>query len=61
MNVTIPVNTKALIYLPYSQGSVINLDGKEISGTTGVEFAGIEDGRKIFRIGSGEYRFEILY
>jgi alpha-L-rhamnosidase len=59
MNVTIPANTTALIYIPFSSGSVIKESGKDISGVKDIQVIGEENGRKVVRIGSGEYEFEV--
>ena len=46
MNITIPVNTTALVYLPATSGSVIKKeDGKNI------QVMGEENGRKIVKVG----------
>ncbi len=58
MNVTIPANTTALIYIPFSSGSVIKESGKDISEMKDFQVIGEENGRKVVRIGSGEYKFE---
>jgi len=54
MNVTIPANTNALIYLPVTSGSVIKEGGKVIQVTDE------ENGCKIVKVGSGEYSFTIV-
>jgi alpha-L-rhamnosidase len=59
MNVTIPANTTALIYIPFSTGSAIKESGKDISGVKDIQIIGEENGRKVLRIGSGEYEFEV--
>ncbi len=59
MNITIPVNTTALVYIPVSSGSVINDGGKDISGVKNIQVTGEEGGRKIVRVGSGEYSFSV--
>ena len=53
MNITIPVNTTALVYLPVTSRSVIKKDGKSIP------VKDEENGRKIVKVGSGEYSFTI--
>lgn len=58
MNVTIPANTTALIYIPFNPGSVIKESGKDISGLKDIQIIEEENGRKVVRIGSGEYEFE---
>ena len=57
MNVTIPANTTALIYIPFSSGSVINERGKDISGIKDLQIIGEENGRKILKVGSGTFQF----
>ncbi len=57
MNVTIPANTTALIYIPFSSGSVIKESGKDISGMKGFQIIGEENGRKILKVGSGTFQF----
>jgi hypothetical protein len=59
MNVTIPANTTALVYIPFTAGSVINEGGKNISGVEDIQVIGEENGRKILRIGSGVYAFSV--
>lgn len=57
MNITIPVNSTALVYIPFTKGSVIKEGGKDISTVKGIEQIAEENGRKVVRIGSGEYSF----
>jgi alpha-L-rhamnosidase len=59
MNVTLPPNTTALIYLPFNAGSVIKESGKNISGVKEIQVIGEENGRKICKVGSGKYSFTI--
>ncbi len=54
MNVVIPPNTTALIYIPFSSGSVIKESGKDI------QVMGEDNVRKIVKVGSGEYSFTIV-
>jgi len=56
MNVTIPANTTALIYIPFSSGSVIKESGKDISGIKDFQLIGEENGRKILKVGSGTFQ-----
>jgi alpha-L-rhamnosidase len=59
MNVTIPANSTALIYIPFTSGSIIKEGGKDISTVKGIELIAEENGRKVIRIGSGVYEFEV--
>jgi len=58
MKVTIPANSTALVYIPFTKGSVIKEGGKDISTVKGIEQIEEENGRKVVRIGSGVYEFE---
>jgi hypothetical protein len=58
MNVTIPANTTALVYIPFVPGAVIKEGGKNISSVKEIELIDEENGRKVVRIGSGVYEFE---
>jgi len=57
MNVTIPANTTALIYIPFSSGSTIKESGKDISGVKDIQVIDEENGRKILKVGSGTFQF----
>ena len=59
MNVTIPANTTALIYIPFSSGSTIKESGKDIPEMKDIQVLGVENGRKILKVGSGVYSFVI--
>ena len=52
LNVEIPVNTTATIYLPATKNSIINENGKVIK-------ANYVNGRAIVKIGSGKYNFKV--
>lgn len=58
--VRIPVNTKALIYLPSVNQESIKEGGKPISEVQEIRFIGIDKDRSIYEVGSGEYDFTIL-
>lgn len=59
MNVTIPANTTALIYIPVTSQSVVKEGGIAISTVAGIQVIGDENGRKICKVGSGEYSFSV--
>ncbi|MBS1567521.1 MAG: family 78 glycoside hydrolase catalytic domain, partial [Bacteroidetes bacterium] len=59
MQVRIPANTTATIYLPASPGSDITETGKPLKGKPGIQWKGISQGRAIIVVGSGEYRFGV--
>lgn len=60
LKVTIPINTKATVYLPTDELEKVTESGKGIGKAEGVSFIGIEDGCSVFAVGSGEYEFEVL-
>ena len=60
MNITVPANTTALIYIPSSAGSIIKEGGKDISGMKDIQVIVEENGRKICRVCSGMYSFQSL-
>lgn len=56
-DVEVPVNTTALISIPAKSAKDVKESGKSISGSKGVKFIKMEDGRAVFEIGSGQYKF----
>lgn len=59
LNVVIPVNTSALVYIPYIKGSLITESRKDINATKEIKIIGDSGNKKIIRIGSGTYRFSV--
>lgn len=59
MNVQIPVNTRATVYLPATGNSIILENGKPVTHRTDLQFAGFEKGRAVIKTGSGTYRFTV--
>jgi alpha-L-rhamnosidase len=58
LNMCIPVNTTAIVYLPSKDVTKISEGGSDISSVKSVQFLKMEAGRAIFEIGSGSYSFE---
>jgi len=56
-DIEVPVNTTALIYVPAKSAKDVKESGKAASGAKGVKFIRTEDGKAIFEIGSGQYKF----
>lgn len=56
MDVTIPTNTTATIHIPAAVGDITE-SGTPVSRAEGVSFLRSENGRAVFRIESGSYRF----
>jgi alpha-L-rhamnosidase len=59
MDVIIPANTKATIFLPSANASSITEGGKPLSALKEVSVKGNEDGYVVVNVGSGEYHFEM--
>jgi hypothetical protein len=58
LNVEIPLNTRARISIPASKLSTITEGGRPVSQVKQIRFLRLEDGRAIFDISSGRFRFE---
>lgn len=57
MNVTIPANTLAKVYIPASNKIEINENNNQVSQTKEIKFLQMENGKAVYLIGSGEYKF----
>jgi len=58
LNVTIPPNTAATIYVPASGADQVTECGTPASSARGVSLLRSEDGAAVFHVGSGRYQFE---
>jgi alpha-L-rhamnosidase len=56
--VTIPANTTATVFVPAKSAGDVTESGKPVSQSSGVKFLREENGRAIYEIASGEYKFE---
>ncbi|MCF6331712.1 MAG: glycoside hydrolase family 78 protein [Draconibacterium sp.] len=59
MEVTIPVGSRATVYVPAKQNQKVFESGKPASGSGFIKDVGKADGYKIFSVGSGKYLFEV--
>jgi len=57
-NITVPANTTATVSVPAGSTKVVTESGKLASQAKGVEFLRLEEGYAVYRVGSGDYRFE---
>jgi alpha-L-rhamnosidase len=57
LNVTVPVNTTATVYVPASDASHVMESGKPAANATGVKWVRNENGAVVFEVGSGDYEF----
>lgn len=57
MDVTIPSNTTALVFVPAASGDRVTIDGKPASSVPDAQFVRMENGRAVFKVGGGSYHF----
>jgi hypothetical protein len=55
LNVVIPPNTTAQIYVPTTNASAITESGVPAASSPGVSYAGLSNGCAIYAVGSGQY------
>jgi alpha-L-rhamnosidase len=58
MEVTIPANTTAEVFVPTKDANTITESGKPVSEAQGVKFLRMQDGAAVYAVGSGTYQFE---
>ncbi|MBN2377592.1 MAG: family 78 glycoside hydrolase catalytic domain [Sedimentisphaerales bacterium] len=58
LNVTIPANTTATVYIPTKSPDAVTESGKKIENAESVKFIKTEAGHAVYKIGSGNYTFE---
>jgi alpha-L-rhamnosidase len=57
LNLLIPANTSATVYLPIADAAQVREQDKPAKNAQGVVFLRNEDGRTVWSVASGEYRF----
>ena len=57
LNVTIPANTTATVYVPAGNAESVTEGGQPASKAETVQFLCMEGDKAVFAIGSGQYRF----
>jgi len=57
LDVKIPVNTTALIYIPNTGNKTVHESGKKVPASGAVQFVKYENGHSIYKVGSGSYSF----
>ncbi len=60
LNIKIPVNTIAKVYLPIWGAGTVFEGGIDIGKAEGIRYLGTEDNYKIYGVGSGMYSFEVM-
>jgi alpha-L-rhamnosidase len=59
LDVTIPANTSATVYVPAGEGAKITESGKPAEKAAGLKFLKQEKGFSVFDAGSGSYKFTV--
>jgi len=57
-NITVPFNASATVFVPAKAAEGVTENDKPASQQAGVQFLRIEQGRAVFRVGSGGYSFQ---
>ncbi|HEX8237515.1 MAG TPA: family 78 glycoside hydrolase catalytic domain [Abditibacteriaceae bacterium] len=57
LNVTIPPNTTATVYVPSRDAALVREGGKPAAQVPGIEYSGMENGAAVYKVGSGSYTF----
>jgi alpha-L-rhamnosidase len=57
LNVTIPANASALVFVPATEASRVTEGGSPAAEAPGVKFVRMENGVAVFAVGSGRYEF----
>ena len=58
LDITIPVNTTATVYVPAKDAAVVTESGKPADKAKGVKFLRMENNAAVYEIGSGTYQFQ---
>jgi alpha-L-rhamnosidase len=58
MDVTIPVNTTATVYVPAKAAEGVTESGKPTAKADGVKYLRMENNAAVYAVGSGIYRFQ---
>ena len=60
MNITIPVGSRATVYIPFSENTVVTESETHVENAAGVERVGIENGFLVLAVKQGSYRFKVV-
>ena len=58
MDVTVPANTTATIYVPVKEAAGVTESGKPADKAEGVKFLRMENNAVVYAVGSGNYHFQ---
>jgi alpha-L-rhamnosidase len=60
MNITVPANTTATIFVPSKNAAAVTESGKPTADVQGVKFLRMENKTAVYAVGSGTYQFKSL-
>ena len=60
LNVTIPPNTTATVYVPTNDAAAVMESGSKISQSKGIELVRFEKGRAVYHVESGSFSFQSI-
>jgi alpha-L-rhamnosidase len=58
LNISIPANTTATVYVPARDASQVTEGGKPAGSAEGVKFLRMDGDAAVFEVGAGQYRFQ---
>ena len=58
INISIPPNTTASVWYPSADAESVLINGKSVDEINEVNFIEMKNGKAIFNVTSGEYKFE---
>ena len=58
LDVTVPVNTSAVVHVPAASAEGITESGRPAAEAPGVRFLRMENGKALYEVVSGTYRFQ---
>jgi alpha-L-rhamnosidase len=61
LELNIPMNMSALVYLPTDAPRYVKESGISIYEISGMKFLGVEDGKSVFDVPAGKYEFTTPY
>jgi alpha-L-rhamnosidase len=61
LNVTVPPNTTATVYVPAKNPDNVTEAGKPATDSPGVKFVRFQDGSAVFNVASGTYQFQAAF
>ncbi len=59
LDVEIPANTTATVYVPAADGGFVTESGVALASSKDITITGTENGYLVLKVGSGKYRFEV--